>query len=278
MKYLPQFIVALVIFGLPNVLSAQTTKLALLPNTAMTNYDYLPVAQLNQAHREMLSGRFEEALMTYDAALAWQPDWVPALTARATLLNRLGRSLEAQKDRQKAIRMNPEATAFFLSKGQLSLMPYLALYPHNYYANKYGIEEPVGKDGESPRDYFYNQYNSITEAADTSLAVRALQLKVSRDVLASRRSVEALPRGYTGAVRSMLLGNLSMLNHDYPAAINLYTEAMLTDGADWPELYYNRGLGYVLLNIYANGCADLREAAKSDYEPAKVMLDCLCNF
>lgn len=261
-------------------MKAQVTELPLMPASGITSYGNLPVGQLNRAHRQQLTGQFELALLTYNSALAWQPDWVPALAARSTLLNRLGRSLEAQRDQMTASRQNPTATAFFLAKGRNGLMPFLALYPQEWYQRNYGFP---GKEQEKTAEtgtqaYFYEQYMNIINAPDTALAVRALQQKVDQDVIASRRSLEALPRNYNQGVRQMLMANLAMLNHEYADAINLYTDAALKNGVNWPELYYNRGLGYILVNNYMGGCQDLSRAAQDGFRPAAVMLDCLCNF
>jgi tetratricopeptide (TPR) repeat protein len=270
----------LLVLLFPLLLTGQVTELPMMPASGITSYGNLPVAQLNRAHRQQLTGQFELALLTYNSALAWQPDWVPVLTARSVLLQRLGRSLEAQKDRLQADRQNPNATAFYMAKGRNGLMPFLALYPHDWYKTTYGLTMPDVSDEEetSPQTYFYAQYMSIINSPDTAMAVLALQQKVDQDVLASRRTLEELPRTYHQGVRKMLLANLSMLNHDYAEAINLYTDASLKDAVDWPELHYNRGLGYILLNNYMNGCEDLSSAAKDGFKPAVVMYQSLCNF
>lgn len=261
-------------------MDAQVTEMPMLPASSMVSYSNLPVGQLNRAHRQQLTGQFELALLTYNSALAWQPDWVPALAARSTLLYRLGRNLEAQKDRAMAERQNPTATAFFLAKGRNGLMPFLALYPREWYSENYGLEisEDIAFTDDSPQSYFYEQYNSIINAPDTALAVLALQQKVDQDVLASQRSIDALPRGYNQGVRKMLMANLAMLNHEYSDAVNLYNDAALKNGVTWPELHYNRGLGNILMHNYMNGCQDLSKASKDGFPPATVMYESLCNF
>jgi len=260
------------------LLTAQVTELALLPASGIKSYGNLPVAQLNRAYREQLTGQFEVALLTYNSALAWQPDWVPALAARSELLHRLGRTLEAQRDRQQAARQNPNATAFFLAKGRNGLMPFLALYPRDWYRLNYGLDatDKDGKEPATPQEYFYDQYLSIINAPDTALAVLALQQKVGHEVLDSRETLAELPRTYNHGVR--LMANLAMLNHNYADAVNLYTDASLKNGVEWPELHYNRGLGFILMQNYMSGCEDLSHAAKDDFGPAVVMYKSLCNL
>ncbi len=280
MKKMSQFRLQFIAVLFPLILGAQVTELPLLPASGIASYANLPVGQLNRAHRQQLTGQFELALLTYNSALAWQPDWVPVLTARSSLLYRLGRSLEAERDRLRAERQNPTATAFFLAKGRNGLLPFLALYPQEWYQMNYGFtaQARFASTGPTPSEYFYEQYLTITSAPDTALAVRALQQKVNQDVLSSRRTLEAMPRTYHQGVRKMLLANLAMLNHDYAEAINLYTDVSLKEAVSWPELNYNRGLGYILMNDYVNGCQDLSQAAKAGFKPANVMLESLCNF
>lgn len=264
----------------PMLLPAQVTQHSLMPAAGITSYGNLPIAQLNRAYREQLTGQFEVALMTYNSALAWQPGWVPVLAARAELLQRLGRDLEAQRDRKQAVRQNPNATAFFLAKGRHGLLPFLALYPREWFGPRYGLLSPekVNAPVVNMRDYFHDQYESIVTAPDTALAVRALQQKVNNDMGAYRRTMEELRRDYHPGVRKMLEANMAMLNHDYAIAVNLYTDAELKDGVTWPELYYNRGLGAILLHDYINGCQDLAAAVKTDFGPARIMFGSLCNF
>jgi tetratricopeptide (TPR) repeat protein len=260
---------------------AQLRIRPMLPSSGATSYANLPISKLNQAHREQRTGQFEIALLTYNSALAYQPNWVPALTGRAELLYRLGRNLEARKDHTHAQRMNPTATAFFLSRGHNGLLPFLALYPQDWYTEQYGFSEeynPEGKEDLTPQAYFTHQYLEIIGAVDTGLAVRFLREKVEQNILKSKALLRELPRDYNPAVKSMLEANLAMLNHDYSEAINLYTDAESRLLNDWPELHYNRGLGYILLHNYMNGCADLSEASRAGFAPAEMMYSSLCNL
>lgn len=280
MHYLRRLSLLLVTVMLAFPLAAQVEKMPLMPASGITSYGNLPIAELNRAHRQQLTGQFENALLTYSSALAYQPGWVPVLTARATLYQRLGRRLEAQKDQQLANRTNPLATSFFMAKGHNALLPFLALYPQEWFAEQYGFGNTADLPiiDETPQAYFTEQYFEIMAGPDTATAVQALRLKVNQDILATERTLEELPRNYNPAVRRMLEANLALLNHDYPAAINLYTDAAFKHGADWPELYYNRGLGYILQFNYMNGCEDLTTASREGYAPAKAMLTSLCNF
>ncbi|MEM1357473.1 MAG: hypothetical protein AAGF89_04705 [Bacteroidota bacterium] len=280
MRYFPNLLLSFLLVLSSSWVVGQVSELPLMPSSGITSYGNLPVAELNRAHRQQLTGQFEVALMTYNSALAFQPNWVPALTARAALYYRLGRELEAKRDELLAARQNPEATALFLAKGHNALLPFLALYPQDWYAEHYGFTGEVNLPGEvnTSQSYFTYQYVHITEAPDTALAVKMLQQKLDHDILASQRSLEELPRDYNPTVRKMLEANLAMLNHDYPAAINLYTDAELNSTVKWPELKYNRGLGYILMHNYMNGCQDLSASARAGFAPAATMFSGLCNF
>lgn len=271
-------LLVLVVFALPA--TAQVEKMPLMPSSGFTSYGNLPIAELNRAHRQQLTGQFENALLTYSSALAYQPSWVPALTARATLYKRLGRSLEARKDQLEANRMNPLATSFFMAKGHNALLPFLALYPHDWFAEQYGFGDAVDlpADINTPQAYFTEQYFEIMAGPEESKAVQVLRQKVNQEIMATQRALDDLPRDYNRGVRRMLEANLALLNHDYTAAINLYSDAEHKHGADWPELYYNRGLGYILQFNYMNGCDDLSKASREGFAPAKAMLSSLCNF
>ncbi|MEL7160778.1 MAG: hypothetical protein AAFN92_08470, partial [Bacteroidota bacterium] len=173
------------------------------------------------------------------------------------------------------------ATAFFLARGHNGLLPFLALYPQEWYAENYGFTGELDlPDGEplTPQDYFTHQYFRITNAADTALAVQLLREKVDQNMLATEALLDELPRGYNPAVTQMLEANLAMLNHDYSAAVSLYGDAATKNTTDWPEITYNRGLGYILLHDYVNGCADLSQAARSGFAPAATMFGSLCNL
>lgn len=262
-------------------LSAQVEPVPLFPVSPITSYSNFPVNELNRAHRQELTGQFEVALLTYNSALAFQPDWVPALAARAELLFRLGRDAEARRDQLRAQRVNATATNFFLSRGPNGMLPFLALYPHDWYAEKYGFDRDLGLPGGAPvtpEAYFTRQVFRITGATDTSTAVRFLKHKIERNVNESRRLLNDLPRDYNSAVKSMLRGNLAMLNHDYAGAIELYNASENQTIANWPEVNYNRGLAHILLQNYVQGCADLSDAARSGFTPAATMHISLCDL
>lgn len=280
MHHLRQLILLLIMVFCVAETSAQVEKMPLMPASGITSYGNLPVAELNRAHRQQLTGQFENALLTYNSALAYQPNWIPALTARAVLYQRLGRALEAQRDRQSANRMDPLATSFFMAKGNNALLPFLALYPQEWFAKKYGFGDSTDLPGETntPQAYFTEQYFEIMAGPEDVTVIKLLRNKLNQEIIATQRTLEELPRNYHKGVRRMLEGNLAMLNQDFPAAINLYTDAELKHGADWPELHYNRGLGYILQLNYMSGCQDLTTASRAGFPPAKAMLTSLCNF
>lgn len=251
-----------------------------LPAGAITSFSNFPVNELNRAYRQQRSGQFEDALLTYNSTLAFQPDWVPALTARAELLYRLGRQLEAERDHLAALRTNPTATAFFLARGRNGLLPFLALYPHDWYAENYGFDEAIDQtdDISTPEAFFAYQHLRVMGSSDTAQAVQFLRDKIDQNVGAANRLLRDLPRNYNPSVKFMLEGNLALLNHNYDAAKELYTKAHDRNGANWPEIRYNRGLTYILMHKYVDGCTDLRRSAEDGFTPAATMYRSLCDL
>lgn len=255
-----------------------SSELAIMPATVARDFGYLPLTELNRAALLERDGRMEEALMLYESALTRQPDWIPALAAKATLLNRVGRDAEARQTMKLALRIDPLATNFYTARQQYSLLPFIALFPWA------GLnEEGIGLT--SPEvvafsDFHLLQRDRLASAADTSLVVQAVRSKLDRASVTAARKLDTYvqDRRHEAGLAKLLNGNLALLNQDYDAAIALYTDAILKDNTRWPELYYNRGLAYLQLQLFPNGCEDLRAAADQDFRPAELMMQSLCNF
>lgn len=233
---------------------------------------------LNRAARQSRDGFTEEALLSFDAALAARPNWLPALIGKANLLRRLGRDAQARQIMNQANSIDPLATGFLAARGRNGLLPYLALYPHNQ------VPMPELTDREladfSEADYFTQQMRTIMGLPDTAELSRFLRAKVAGDRIASIDELHELMRYRVipEDLGFMLEGNLDMLNHDYLGAVAAYNQALDFHLTPWPEISYNRGLAFILLDNYDNGCAELRYAARQGFDPAEKMLGSLCNF
>lgn len=233
---------------------------------------------LNRAYRQVRLGQTEDALMTYNAILGIRPEWLPGLVGRAELLNRLGRQNEANEYKQRAMRINPLATGFLMARGRNALLQYLALYPEAV------MEAPMMSESAivafSQEEYFDQQLRTIINLPDSTLLASTLKAKVSGNRVASIQALHNLMRDRViePDLGFMLEGNLDMLNHDYLGAVAAYNQAIDFHQAPWPEITYNRGLAFILLDNYTNGCAELQTSAQQGFEPAREMLGSLCTF
>lgn len=262
-------------------LSAQSNRPAsagLPTGVPVANYGGPAVGLLNQAYRQIRFSQMDEATMTYDAILAQRPDWLPALVGKAALLQRIGRQSEAKRYEDRAYRIDPTATGFLMAKGRNALLRYLALYPES------ALDQPEMTEKEtanfSKKMYFEQQLQTILDLPDTTMLAKVLQAKVSGDRAESIQLLHNLMQDQTISTDFgfMLEGNLDMLNHDYLGAVAAYNQAIDFHASPWPEITYNRGLAFILLNNYTNGCAELEESAREGFAPAAKMLGSLCSF
>uniref|UniRef100_UPI003B515E9B hypothetical protein n=1 Tax=Neolewinella sp. TaxID=2993543 RepID=UPI003B515E9B len=239
----------------------------------------LPVAELAQIRQFVRFGRTEEAIIAFDALLTRQPDWIAALTERATLLERLGRQPEAQRDRQRALRLNPEAARFYLARGSFSLLEFIALYPDDWFDDRYqGGEFLTGVRTETDLGrHRQRQLDQLAEAGEDDPAITFLQLKTRGEHRNMNELLDRSAAEHTRQWGDLMLGNLALLRQDLMTAVQYYDDAVLS-GAHWPELYYNRGLAHILLNNYANGCGDLERSYRLGFLPGETMLRSLCTY
>lgn len=250
------------------------------------NYAGRQVYNLTQAQQFLRNGQWEQAILTFDIALAQQPDWVPALVGRSNALQAVGRELEARRDRELALRLNRTAAEVLLARGRQQPLRFLALYPEAWLL-EHGFQPGASLRPGRPHvalvgqfDYFDFQTDRIRSAPDSCRVTQAIRYKLTGNYNNAENLL--LDHGQSNAVDRalipMLRANLRLAGHDYLAAIALYNQALRQYGVDWPELYYNRGLAYVLLNNYGNGCSDLSLSAESGFVPAAEMYRDLCNF
>ena len=250
-----------------------------LPPTQHADVANLPVMEIAQTRMLVRFGQMEEALFSFDAMLARHPDWIPALTERAYLLQLLGRDTEASRDYARAQRLNPVAAQFYSARGSFSLLPFIALYPDEWF------------DGHFPRSG-----NVLGTGLETTLVTfqrrQAAQLDALTNIDGSIEFLRRKQRGENFALdealsrsledqslqwAALMRGNLALLRQDFQAAIQYFDQAELS-GANWPELYYNRGLTSILLNNYATGCSDLQRSYSLGFTAGETMLRNLCTY
>lgn len=244
----------------------------------VANYGGPIVGMLNQAYRQLRGGQTEDALMTYNAILGQRPNWLPALVGKAEMLRRIGRQVEANRVQQQAARIDPLATGFLLARGRNALLRYLALYPES--ALPPLDMDDAAANAFSEGDYFGQQLRTIMQLDDSISLSEVLQAKVTGNRIKSIQILHNLmeDRIIEADLGFMLEGNLDMLNHDYLGAVAAYNQAIDFHLAPWPEITYNRGLAFILLDNYTNGCAELQSSAQEGFMPARKMLSSLCSF
>ena len=239
----------------------------------------LPVAELAQIRQLVRFGQTEEAIIAFDALLARQPDWVAALIERSTLFQRLGRDIEARRDRDRALRLNPEAARFYLAQGSFSLLDFIALYPDDWFDAYYqGGEFLTGMRTETDLGlHQQRQVDQLAEVEGVDPAIAFLRLKTRGENYTIDDLLDRSAAQHSRQWNDLMLGNLALLRQDFLTAVQYYDDAVLS-GAHWPELYYNRGLAYILLNKYANGCSDLEQSYRLGFLPGETMLRSLCIY
>lgn len=279
MKILPLFVTLFILITSSLVGQNDRPYSAGLPGIfPVATFNGPEVGMLNLATRQFRSGQPQEALNTYDAIIGIRPNWLPALVGKSVMLQRLGRQREARNFRQRAERINPIATGFLAAKGQSGLLAYLALYPQE--------EAPAPSFDESSAtnfleaDYFTQQLQYIMQLPDSVNIAKVLRPKVAGNRIASTQALHELmiDQMIPEDLGFMLEGNLDMLNHDYLGAIAAYNQALDLHYTPWPEITYNRGLAFILIDNYTNGCAELKYSASQGFKPAEEMLRSLCNF
>lgn len=250
-----------------------------LPVNRHASVANLPVAELAQTKILMRFGRTEEAIISFDALLTRYPGWVPALAERAYLLRLLGRHAEAKRDRDEAQRLNPVAAGFYTSRGSFSLLPYIALYPDDWFNGSYREGEFfAGARGDATFDLFQRRQSAqLEEVEGTDAGISFLQLKLRGEGPLLDQAFRSSSADHSRQWQDLMQGNLALLRQDLHTALQYYNDAVLS-GAHWPELYYNRGLTSILLHDYANGCTDLNLSYAQGFLPGEIMLRNLCTF
>ncbi len=206
------------------------------------NYAGQQVYNLTRAQQFLRNGQWEQAILTFDIALAQQPFWIPALVGRSNVLQLVGRELEAQRDRELALRLNRTATQVLVARGRRQPIQFLALYPEEW-LREHGFEPGASLRAGRPHaalagnfNYFDFQSDRIQAAPDSCRVTQAIRYKLSGEYVYAENLLldHAVTHPQDRALIPMLRANLRLANHDYLAAIALYNEALYQYGEDWP--------------------------------------------
>lgn len=232
----------------------------------------LPVRDMRGAEVMLQWGQSEDAVLAYDAILAQRPGWVPALVGRASLLARLGRSEQAKRDMQTARQISPTATDFYTAGSRYGLITFIALYPRQWLDGKFGTDELPSTRTQSDERVLLA---GLADRDDPDLLLLRAKLTGS-SVQLDDRLRQTLDRR-ADAWSDFMLGNLALVKQDYLNAVRFYNDAF-SAGADWPEMYYNRGIAEILQYAYAQGCADLAVSHQGGYAPGLALHSALCTY
>lgn len=202
-------------------------------------------------------GRFEEAILTFDNALARDPYDVETLMRRAALKYRIGRFEEARQDYSVANRINPYVAELFQFKHQASRLNIMAFDPENYIASG----DPSTNDSEA------SQYQND-----------GIQKKIEGDILGALNDIDAAielnPENM--AMLYKLRGNIYLLLKEYYAAEDDYTIAIQLQ-PEFMEALHNRGIARLLGNKRIDACLDFENSHRLGFEPSGEPLKYLCS-
>jgi len=93
-------------------------------------------------------GRFDEALSSFDSALAWRPDHLKALLGCGGTLRELGRYAEALESFERALALAPESAEALTDRGRkapevVSLPGSPVRLPHRFNSKPSFLEHSV---------------------------------------------------------------------------------------------------------------------------------------
>ncbi len=212
------------------------------------------IAQLVAGDMRLQQGRWEEAILAYDNAVAQWPYWAPVYVKRASAKMRMGRMQEAEQDLDYARRLSINSVALFSDRAPAGRQALLA-------GPEAWLLESDSEDG-----MLHAQLNEITSYKASGRLGEADRLIRH---LAAREQMN-----WTDI--ALLQGNLYLLRSDYLRAIDYYSSALgeLEHGA----LYHNRGLARILSYNFRDGCSDLLRAIELGYQPGEDQWSDLCTF
>lgn len=210
-----------------------------------------------KAESMVRQGRYEEAILVYNDALAWDPYDVETLMRSSALKYRIGRYVEARQEYQTAQRINPFVAELFNFQSQASRLNILAFEPE-----KYLLEE----------------LDTTQQSEAATLQHKVVQKKVEGDILGALADLDAAielePDGL--ATLYKLRGNLYLLLERYFAAEDDYSRALRLE-PEMTEALHNRGIARILGHKRLDACQDFKESHRLGYEPSGEPLKYLCS-
>ena len=202
----------------------------------------------------MKQGNFENAILSYDNAVAQNPYFAEAYIKRAIAKYRLGRLTEAQQDYAFATRINPYAGDLYGYGNNLRKLKVLAFEPYQL----------LEQEGQDEAKVWLN---------------RGIARKMSGDITGALADIEQAMRlaAEDNAVLYKLRGNIFLLLGNYLAAEADYTRSIELEQG-FAEAYYNRGIARILAYNRPDACLDFRESAELGYDRGEEQIQYLCSY
>ncbi len=122
----------LLIILILGVFSVQAQKTSIFKGNANADpelYGQKILYYINQAENLMLQGHHEDAIITFDKAIAQAPDFAETYIRRSMALYKIGRFAEAQQDYVTATRLNPYIGDLYGYQSDLRKLKILAFDP-----------------------------------------------------------------------------------------------------------------------------------------------------
>lgn len=207
-------------------------------------------------------GKFEESILEYGNALVVDPYFAEGYIKRALAKFRLGWMNEAQKDYQKASKINPYAADLYGYSGNTGRLRLLAFDTARLTADR--MDEGTGS-GRSP------EYRALLS--------QIIDLKTKGAVLSALNVVnDLIEPGRTSDPRLFKLrGNLHLLLDNFTQAIEDYDRAIRMDGT-FEEAYFNRGLANLLSNNRPDACYDMETSVRLGYRKGVEKMQYFCGL
>ncbi len=237
-------------------------------------------AHLNRGNALKKLKRFDEALASYDKAIAIKGRDPALLNCRGSVLRDLGRLDEALADLDAAISLNPDFVEAFNNRGNIlkdmdrldaALADYdrtIALRPDNADAfnNRGNAHKLLGQDDQALADYqkaialkpdyaeaFYNYGTTLYDLGRFDAALPQLE----RAIALRPDYAEAI---YNRGTTLMALRRIDDALADFAKALALKP--------DYPEAAWNRGLCNLLVGRWREGWPDYERRWETDQSPS----------
>ena len=201
-------------------------------------------------------GHFEDAIFSYINAISTDNAYAEAFMKRSSLYQRLGRTTEAKRDYETAIRLNPYSAYVLDQKAKLDFMiekygdgldnleHAIAMEPDNHMIRDHRV------DGYILTGEYVNARNDLELLRETGYNKELTLLKngliqfLEDDIYSAQISFESvLEINSNNALAYDVLGLIDLKEKNYDEAIGHFDQA-ITINPDFALAIYNKGVAY----------------------------------